>query len=233
MVTNKIKLLAWMKDTAKRKQGKPRNANNMNFIPVHSLDDFLELRKNEEAFETFVVNFLKPAYSAKWKAKRLEKTIKKISDIATISDEAFVMLTLENNWDRWIDINNKAKNEYTPTTRGKATAFDTNVMPKYTHINRKRTDEASGKDAPVVWRGWNNEGILRFNDLCKQIKENRKQHPEMDKKVLAEIDPQDNLQRPKKRTKKAPIVAKAFVDSDDDESDADSDDSDDDDKSDS
>ena len=83
-----------MKDTAKRKKGPPRNANNMNFIPAHSLQDFLELRKNEEAFETFVTNFLKPAYSTKWKAKRCEKTIKKISDIATISDEAFVMLAL-------------------------------------------------------------------------------------------------------------------------------------------
>lgn len=214
-----------MKDTAKRKQGKPRNANNMNFIPVHSLDDFLELRKNEKAFETFVVNFLKPAYSAKWKAKRREKTIKKISDIATISDEAFVMLTLENNWDRWIDINNKAKNDYSPTTRGKATKFDSDVMPKYTHINKKRTEDADGDDAPANWRGWNNDGILRFNCLCNEVKEDRKKNSHIDKNILAETEPEEKSRRQKKRRKMSSNVAKAFVDSDSDESDSSGDES--------
>ena len=214
-----------MKDTAKRKQGKPRNANNMNFIPVHSLDDFLELRKNEKAFETFVVNFLKPAYSAKWKAKRREKTIKKISDIATISDEAFVMLTLENNWDRWIDINNKAKNDYSPTTRGKATKFDSDVMPKCTFINKKRTENADGDDAPANWRGWNNDGILRFNQLCSQVKEDRKNNSDIDKNIVAETEPEEKSRRQKKRRKMASKVAKAFVDSDNDESDSSGDES--------
>lgn len=214
-----------MKDTAKRKKGPPRNANNMNFIPAHSLQDFLELRKNEEAFETFVTNFLKPAYSTKWKAKRCEKTIKKIADIATVSDEAFVMLTLENNWERWIDINNKAKNNYAPTTRGKATQFDSDVMPIYTYINKKRTNDAGDNDVHLNWRGWNNEGILRFNQLCSEVKEDRKINFNVDKNILARLEPEEKSRRPKKRRKMVSNVAKAFVDSDNDESDSSGDES--------
>ena len=113
----------------------------------------------------FVKNFLKPVHSTKWKAKRHEEETKRLSDIVTVSDEAFVFLALENNWERWIDINNKAKNACTASTQGKSTTIDSNVMPKCTHINKKRTTVASNQKVPANWRGLNNESTLRFNDL--------------------------------------------------------------------
>ena len=112
------------------------------------MEELLALRQNKEAFTTFVKHFLKPAFSTKWKAKRYEEKTKRIADIVTLSDEAFVLLALENNWERWVDMNNKAKNNYTSSKRGTA-GIDSDVMPKYTYINKKRTDiarEAPGTD---------------------------------------------------------------------------------------
>lgn len=219
--------LAWMKETAKplakssssKRKGPQKSANkNAIYEPEQSLEDLLELRENEEAFITFVKTFLKPVYLAKWKAKQQKEETTKLSDIMTVSDEAFVLLVIENNWERWIDMNNKAKNAYTASTRGESTAIDSDVMPKYTYINKRRsTDDATSETASVNWRGWNNEGILRFNDLCKRVKANRKAFPNIDKDVLAEIEPEENQQRPKKRRKALTPVVQAFVDSDEDD----------------
>ena len=137
----------------------------------------------------------------------------------TVSDEAFVFLALENNWERWIDINNKAKNACTASTRGKSTAVDSNVMPKCTHINKKRTDVDPKEIVPANWKGWNNEGTLRFNDLCKKVKDDRREFSTIDKDILAAVEPEENQQRPKKRRKKSTPTVKAFVDSEDDDSD--------------
>ena len=91
-------------------------------------------------------------------------------------------------------------------------------MPKYTYINKKRTDVDPSKIAPANWRGWNNEGILRFNDLCKKVKDDRREFPTIDKDIVAAVEPEENQQRPKKRRKKLTPPVKAFVDSEDDES---------------
>ena len=209
-----------MKDTATNASPRRGKAQQPNYAPDKSLDEFLEMRDNEVAFATFVETFLKPAYSTKWRTKRFDQTIKKIADIVTVCDEAFVLLTLENNWDRWIDINNKAKNMHTPSTRGKKeTAIDSDVMPKCTHINKKRTNYDSGDDAPLSWKGWNYEGILRYNELCKEVKEDRKQNSSVDKNVLAQIEPQESSRRPRKRRKKLEPLPKPYVESDNDASD--------------
>ena len=225
--------LAWMKETAvaspkgpvNKRKGTQRTENNTIYKPEHSLDELLEFWENEEAFTMFVKTFLKPVYSTKWKAKRHKQETKRLSDIVTVSDEAFVFLALENNWERWIDINNKAKNAYTASTRGKSTTIDSNVMPKYTYINKKRMDVDPSEIAPANWRGWNNEGILRFNDLCKKVKDDRREFPTIDKDIVAAVEPEENQQRAKKRRKKLTPPVKAFVDSEDDESDNEDDES--------
>ena len=215
--------LAWMKETAvastKKLKGPINKRKDTIYKPEHSLDELLELRDNKKVFTMFVKNFLKPVHSTKWKTKRHKQETKRLSDIVTVSDEAFVFLALENNWERWIDINNKAKNACTASTRGKSTAVDSNVMPKYTHINKKRTDVDPKEIVPANWKGWNNEGTLRFNDLCKKVKDDRREFPTIDKDIVAAVEPEENQQRPKKRRKKSTPTVKAFVDSEDYDSD--------------
>ena len=65
---------------------------------------------------------------------------------------------------------------------------------------------------------WNNDGILRFNDLCKAVKADRTKYVANDKTILSDMAPEENTQRPssKKRKKKLPPIAKAYVESDED-----------------
>ena len=100
--------LAWMKETAapfpkgpiNKRKGTQRTAGNTIYKPEHSLDELLEFRENKEAFTMFVKTFLKPVHSTKWKAKRHKQGTKRLSDVVTIRDKAFVLLALENNWER-------------------------------------------------------------------------------------------------------------------------------------
>ena len=197
-----------------RKKNKPSNEP-VTYEPQFHLDEFLDLRQDKIVFTVFVKHFLKPAYSTKWKRKRQEENATKIADILTASDEAYVLLNLENNWKRWIDINNKANNDFKSSTRGMV-GIDSNVMPKYTYINKKRTDLAGKNRAPEAWRGWNNDGINRFTELCKKVKVNRAKYMEKEKTILSDMALEEEAQRPKKRKKKMPPVAKAYVESDTD-----------------
>ena len=82
--------------------------------PPLDLKDLCELRENPEVFETFANHFLQPTFSKKWnnKLKHSTKKIQFIGDILTVTDKAFVLLVLENNWERWIDINNQSNNHF-------------------------------------------------------------------------------------------------------------------------
>ena len=91
-------------------------------------------------------------------------------------------------------------------------------MPKHTCINKKRTDVDPKETAPANWRGWNNEGTLRFNNLCKKVKDDRREFSTFDRDILAAVEPEENQQQPKKRRKKLTPQVKAFVDSEDDDS---------------
>ena len=229
--------LGWMKATAvsheedhdprgkgssKKRKSKPVLDSEI-YVPAYALRDMLELRKNKVAYTMFVKTFLKPVYSLKWKAKQYQEDNQGVADMVTVSDEAFVLLALENNYERWLDINNKSKNCYSTLKQGRSTFIDSDVMPKYTWINKKRTDIAGNEEPKANWRGWNDEGIMRFNELCKLIKEDRKKNAKVDKGIFAELEPDDRKQPSRrKRRKKVGAPVKAFVDSDGDDSDSDS-----------
>ena len=80
---------------------------------------------------------------------------------------------------------------------------------------------SSEKLVKIFWQKILRKNILQFNDLCKAVKMDRKKHSALDKTILAETEPEEKSQRPKKPRKQLPPLAKAFADSDDDdESDA-------------
>lgn len=123
-------------------------------IPDHqqlpTLKAILELRKkntqnknNNMAFD-FVVEYLAGPIIGmrKWKTERCYKPL---SQVMTVSDEAFMLLLLENQYELWL----------TATS---------------TRVGRGRyTKEAKNHK----FCGWSNEGIRRFNDLFMEVEENR------------------------------------------------------------
>ena len=116
----------------------------------------------------YVTKFLKSTYSNTWNKKVNDAD--SLCSIFTVSDEAFVLLVLENNWERWLDINNKSKNNYIPTKRNRGDKpVESDILPLYTNINGNSAN--AGKE---VNRGWTEAGIKRFNELCTMVKEDKK-----------------------------------------------------------
>jgi hypothetical protein len=84
-------------------------------------------------------------------------------DIATESDESFLVLTLENNWQRWwAEINHDDKVD-------ESTLSD--IQALYTNSGKSTK---SGSGSSRRFQGWSREGYLRFNELHALVKEDRK-----------------------------------------------------------
>jgi hypothetical protein len=80
--------------------------------------------------------------------KRLSPT-HTVSQIATVSDEAFALLLLENSWEMWVAVATEQRDVPSPkySMRGPGTK-------KY--------------------QGWTEEGIARFNELFDEVEEDRR-----------------------------------------------------------
>ena len=63
------------------------------------LEDYLENRKNKDAMRIFSTRFLLCVIGKCEFKKR--RAYMQIAEMATVSDEAFVMLMLDNHWDFW------------------------------------------------------------------------------------------------------------------------------------
>ena len=72
------------------------------------------------------------------------KTTKTDDDLVTISSEAFGLLTLENHWDRWLDVYGKCGGRIGPKGNTKLKDVDSEVQPKYTRGGLK-----NGRDRTV------------------------------------------------------------------------------------
>lgn len=205
-----------MANTAKKE--KKRNISKYN--PSLSLDKLTELREDVDAFEIFVNRFLKPTYSKKWNYhvnyKRSE--VKKIANIVSITDEAFVLLVLENNWDRWIDINNQSDNNYIPSKRGRSKPTTSSVMPKYTQLQVSGSISEQNQDN--ICKGWRQSGIQRFNELCVLVKCNREEFGEVDASLLEKMNPKNSPEYVKRQAKRqrTSMTVKPFVEDEEDDS---------------
>ena len=92
-------------------------------------------------------------------------TKSKVSELASITDEAFAYLLVENYWEVWSNIDLDAyKNE--------EAQFDERTS------KRKKRKSAWGKDTRNAFGArrysrWTNEGLLRFNALHQEVKSDR------------------------------------------------------------
>eukprot|EP00978_Attheya_sp_CCMP212_P013476 scaffold33887_cov67-Attheya_sp.AAC.3 len=75
-----------------------------------------------------------------------------LSKVATVSDEAFALLSIENAWDRWVFQLDNPDSDHIPATR-------------YSH---------KGSSArALIYSGWKKIGTERFRDLQKLVKQDR------------------------------------------------------------
>ena len=85
-----------------------------------------------------------------------------LAEVATISDESFVVLTIENNYNRWVE---EANWNGEPGTKG--------VFCDALYTNSGRSTKG-GRGSSRRFQGWSRKGYLRFNELHQLVKEDRK-----------------------------------------------------------
>jgi hypothetical protein len=129
---------------------------------------------------------------AKWKK---DIATKRVSDIATPSDIAFILLVLENNWDYWVQY---ATSNSSKKNNDQAKVQETLKCPK--------TKWTSGNLLFGQNSGWTKEGILRFNELCQLEKANREAHKMVEEEFLNMKMAESNRLKHKKRRTQAESV---------------------------
>jgi hypothetical protein len=106
-----------------------------------------------------------------------------LSDIATESDESFLILTIENNFARWMS-------EIVVAADGQNKTL---APAKYTNSGKSTS---GGQGSSRRFHGWSRDGYLRFNVLHAMVKEDRKQRANFEQELQREFQ-EDNTKRRK------------------------------------
>jgi hypothetical protein len=124
------------------------------------LHDILKLSQDPDTYTWVCATMLKCVVSCSvWKKRYFKEPL---SEIATESDESFLILTLENNFDRWM-------HELTHCGED----IDKKDMPEARYTN-SGVSQLTGKGSSKRFHGWSREGYLRFNELYLLVREDRK-----------------------------------------------------------
>jgi hypothetical protein len=103
---------------------------------------------------------------SKW-GKRCDREY--LSEFVTESDEGFLVLTIENNYGRWVDearwmVEHNGNVELDETVKSNFS----NAL--YTNSGRSKIN---GRGSSKRYQGWSREGYLRFNELHKLVSKDR------------------------------------------------------------
>jgi hypothetical protein len=141
-----------------------------------TLEDMLTMGENENNAYNAFCDYILPAVCGR-KSNEAKFNEHYISKVATLSDEAFALLSLENAWDRWIFQVDNPESDNIPATR-------------YSH-------EGSQSRA-LIYSGWKQIGTERFRDLQKLVKEDRKTDDRLQFEILHLVKRQETSSKKKK-----------------------------------
>jgi hypothetical protein len=105
-----------------------------------------------------------------------------ISNFATGTDEAFLMVTLENNYRRWVD-----EEEWNRTNFDKLPEDQSEkdwAPAKYTNSGRSKS---GGQGKNRHYQGWAGEGYRRFNYWMERVVQDRLDRAVFEAELLAKI----------------------------------------------
>lgn len=138
---------------------------------IPSFSDLLEGRTNR-AYTVVYQRFLPCVVGKQLWETRMKEGNDDIG-LCTVSDEAYVLLALENSWDRWIDIFKKNGKQVFYQRGLKSKEWVSDVPPLYTSggiVFKDPTKRPKNK-------GWSTKGIERYNELHKDVKLDRLHNP--------------------------------------------------------
>ena len=126
----------------------------------------------------FIKRFVKPVVGVATFNNRIKVTRRPANTLFTKTDEAFALLMLENNWDRWIDIFKLSDNRIPSVKRhrdGEEKVSISHIRPKYTDGGISYSDESASSS--TKGRGWSEEGRAQFNVIVDMVNKSRRDHP--------------------------------------------------------
>lgn len=158
-----------------------------------TMDNFLELHEGT-AYEMLTRILLRKVVGEKVWSGNCYRAL--LSEYCTASDEAFALLAIENNYERWkwMHENQDCSN----TTKGAPETL-------YTNASADATPTAGTRGAaPSRFQGWSVEGYKRFDAFHKLVKADRAQIGrtkfEEDMKNYFAIEMASTIKRRKKKT---------------------------------
>jgi hypothetical protein len=129
-------------------------------LDIPELQNILLLSKGGEDYNWVCMNLMKCVVGCtKWSRRYYKENI---SSLATVSDESFLILTIENNYNRWVD-ESELDDEDDDAKNKIAEAL-------YTNSGNSR---GNGKGSSRRFHGWSRDGYHRFNTLHGLVKQDR------------------------------------------------------------
>ena len=142
-------------------------------LPFH-IKDIVKGRVDKKTYKFFYSTFLPLMYKRSIWNEMIVKAKKEIH-LVSISSEAFALVTLESQWDCWIDLYVKSNGKVATDKRLSIKTIQSSIPARYTrgglsNLNRK------GINTVEVKKGWTLQGIKRFNYLFEFVKKDRMKH---------------------------------------------------------
>ena len=169
-----------------------------------TLEDFQKNRSHKEAMEEFATWFLPCVVGQTEYIRR--QAMMPISSIATVSDEGFVMLVLENIWETWIkrdleEFHRKKVMAGLQQRTGVAASSNSGVTETSASSSNLAEKGAAGKSEKANYNcgkftqnstnakkysGWTDACLERFHTYCQEIKKFRTDYPDFDEEFMAD-----------------------------------------------
>ena len=132
----------------------------------------MEGRGSENAYATFFVRFVSVVVGKLIMRRRIQICTGN-RHIASISDEAFALLIIENNEAKWLDVHERTKGHQLDKANRKGESWSSDVPTRYTQQGLSYEE----KKFRAGDRGWSIAGIERFNELFDFVDADRKKNP--------------------------------------------------------
>jgi hypothetical protein len=160
---------------------------------IPTLEEMKKLRQHEKGWE-FICEELLPAVVGvtTWETRSV---IEEIRNFATVSDVAFCLLTVENNWDYWASVADPNLQEQDQQSIYKDTKWTSSTL-------------IAGRNT-----GWSQDGLQTFNELCKMENDDRNTNPMVEKEYLLKKKAKQMMAQKKPgRVARIELGVQAYVD---------------------
>ena len=143
-----------------------------------SIQEFRQLSPSGEPY-AWLCHTLLPCVVG-WKQWNKKQYKEPISDIVTCSDESFVLLTLENNYERWLgEARWLARNKDKEPEEQEPKDFPES---RFTNSGKSKQNGRSKR-----LQGWAREGYLLFNELYQRVENDCLQRANFETELMAQI----------------------------------------------